>query len=65
MPCPRIIIKVKAGPDVNVAFNYLTLGDAPVETPDIPRIGQVSGRYTSRDTFYIRMSLSLGAGSGH
>jgi long-chain fatty acid transport protein len=50
---------------VNVTFNYLTLGDAPVETPDIPGIGQVSGRYTSRDTYYIRMSLSLGAGSSH
>lgn len=48
---------------VNVTLNYLTLGDAPVVTPEIPGIGQVSGRYTSRDTFYVRMSLSLGAGT--
>lgn len=46
---------------VNFSLNYLTVGDAPVETPEIPGVGQASGRYTSRDTVYARMSLSLGA----
>ena len=46
---------------VNVSLNYLTLGDAPVETPDIGGIGSVNGRFTSRDTFYLRASVSFGA----
>jgi long-chain fatty acid transport protein len=47
---------------INATLNYLTLGDAPVQSPEIPDIGRVSGRYTSRDTVYLRVSLSIGPG---
>lgn len=45
---------------VNVSLNYLAIGEAPVESPDIPGIGPATGQYTSRDTFYLRASLSFG-----
>lgn len=47
---------------LNVSLNYLTIGDAPVESPSIPGVGPVTGRYTSRHTVYLRASLSFGPG---
>lgn len=49
---------------VNISLNYLTVGDAPVQSPVVPGVGQVTGRYTSRDTFYLRASLSFGGKRG-
>ena len=47
---------------LNVSLNYLTIGDAPVQTPEIPGLGEVTGRYTSRDTLYLRAAISFGSG---
>ncbi len=47
---------------VNASLNYLAMGNAPVAPPALTILGQVSGRYTDRDTFYFRVSVSLGAG---
>lgn len=49
---------------INASLNYLTIGDAPVSSPVIPGLGQVVGRYTSRDTVYFRASISFGPGGG-
>ena len=48
---------------VNVSLNYLTVGDAPVESPELPGLGPVTGRYTSRDTVYLRAAISFGGGA--
>ena len=47
---------------LNVSLNYLTIGDAPVESPIIPGVGGVTGRYTSRNTWFLRAALSFGSG---
>jgi len=46
---------------VNASLNFLEMGDAPVSPPPIPGIGSVTGAFTSRQTIYFRISLSLGA----
>jgi long-chain fatty acid transport protein len=49
---------------VTASLNYLEIGDAPVSTPEIPGIGQVTGAFTSRQTVYFRVAISLGSGKG-
>ena len=46
---------------VEINFSYVTIGDAPVESPSIPLLGSVSGEYTQRDIFLLRVGLSFGA----
>lgn len=45
---------------VTASLNYLEIGDAPVSTSEIPGIGQVTGAFTSRQTVYFRVAISLG-----
>jgi long-chain fatty acid transport protein len=49
---------------VTASLNYLEIDDAPVSTPEIPGIGQVTGAFTSRQTIYFRVAISLGSGKG-
>jgi long-chain fatty acid transport protein len=46
---------------VQIGLSYITLDDAPLTTPEIPGIGSVSGKFTQRDTFMLRVGLSFGA----
>ena len=42
-------------------LSYLTIGDAPVESPSVPVFGSVSGEYSQRDILIFRLALNLGA----
>jgi long-chain fatty acid transport protein len=42
-------------------FDYIDMGDAPVSTPD-STIGAVSGRYTERDIYLLRIAMEFGNG---
>jgi long-chain fatty acid transport protein len=46
---------------LQVGLSYMTLGDAPVTTPDIPLVGSASGKFSSRDIVFLRFALSFGA----
>ena len=46
---------------VQVAFSYLGLGDAPVNTPPIPGIGSSSGEFSNRDVWLLRIGVTFGA----
>lgn len=46
---------------VSATLNYLKIGDAPVTTPQAGDIGSVSGRFTKRDTIYLRVAIALGS----
>ena len=37
-------------------LSYLDLGDAPVTSPDLPVLGEISGSYSKRDTIYLQIS---------
>ena len=41
-------------------LNYLDFGEAPVESPDLPVLGVISGEYTKRDTIYLQISAAFG-----
>jgi long-chain fatty acid transport protein len=45
---------------VDVNFSYMTIGDAPIESPSVPLLGSVTGDYTQRDIFILRVGLSWG-----
>ena len=47
---------------INASVNYLSVGDAPVELPFLGGFGQLTGDFTSRDTYYFRLSLSISPG---
>ncbi len=42
---------------VEFNFSYMTLGDAPIVSPMIPGLGSVSGEYSERDIFMLRIGL--------
>ena len=46
---------------VEVNLSYLTIGDAPVESPSVPILGSVTGEYNQRDIFLLRVAVDLGA----
>ena len=46
---------------VELNFSYMTIGDAPIESPSVPILGPVTGEYTQRDLFILRMSINWGA----
>jgi long-chain fatty acid transport protein len=48
------------GRTVEVNFSYMTIGDAPIESPSVPLLGSVTGEYTQRDIFILRVGLSWG-----
>jgi long-chain fatty acid transport protein len=49
------------GRTFTATLNYLDLGDAPVRSPDLPVLGEISGRYTKRDTIYVEFGAAFGA----
>jgi long-chain fatty acid transport protein len=46
---------------VEVNFSYMTIGDAPIESPSVPLLGTVTGEYSQRDIFILRVALNWGA----
>ena len=46
---------------VEVNFSYMTIGDAPIESPSVPLLGAVTGEYSQRDIFILRVALNWGA----
>jgi long-chain fatty acid transport protein len=53
--------KWKENRRLQLGLSYMTLGDAPVTSPSIPIVGGVTGKYTSRDTLFLRVGMSFGA----
>ena len=53
----------KEGREVTATLNYLEMGDAPVQSPDIPGVGSVTGRYTDRQTIWLQVGMNFGAAS--
>jgi len=49
---------------VNANLSYIQLGDAPVTSPTIPVIGNVTGIYTDRGTLFLELGMSFGTGTG-
>ncbi len=45
---------------VQFGLSYLALDDAPVNSPPVAGIGRVSGKFTSRDLFMLRVAVSFG-----
>ncbi|WP_170287456.1 OmpP1/FadL family transporter [Halioglobus maricola] len=43
---------------VEINFSYLTIGDAPIESPALPLVGAVTGEYSQRDIFMLRLALN-------
>ncbi len=43
---------------VGANLSYLFTGDSPVETPDLPILGVVSGEYTDRTNVLFELYLS-------
>ena len=41
-------------------LSYLDLGEAPVESPDLPLLGVITGEYTTRDTLYLEFGMAFG-----
>ena len=47
--------------DLFFGLSYMTLGDAPGNSPEIPIIGSAEGKFTSRDIIMLRLGVSFGA----
>ena len=45
---------------VEINLSYLTIGDAPIESPSIPLLGSATGEYTQRDIFILRVAVNFG-----
>jgi long-subunit fatty acid transport protein len=50
----------RKGTAITVNLSYLDFGDAPVTSPDLPILGEISGVYTKRDTYYLQVSAAFG-----
>jgi hypothetical protein len=46
-----------------MSLNYIQMGDAPVDSPDIPIVGSVTGEYTDRQTLFLQAGINFGQGS--
>ena len=46
---------------IQIGLSYISLGDAPVTTPEISGLGSLSGEYTSRELVFLRVGMSVGA----
>lgn len=46
---------------VDINFSYMNIGDAPIESPSLPLVGAVTGEYTQRDIFILRIGVSWGS----
>jgi len=45
---------------IRASLTYVGMGDAPVETAEIPGLGSLQGEYTSRDTWLFQVGMSFG-----
>ena len=45
-----------------MTLNYVQMGDAPVESPDIPLVGSVTGEYTDRRTIFLQAGINFVSG---
>ena len=45
---------------VRAALSYISVGDAPVETEEIPGLGSLEGEFKSRDTWLFQIGTSFG-----
>lgn len=45
---------------VRAALTYIGMGDAPVETGEIPGLGSLQGKFKSRDTWLFQIGTSFG-----
>jgi long-chain fatty acid transport protein len=45
------------------SLNYVMIDDAPVNTPAIPGVGSVTGRYTERKTIWLQIGINTGSGT--
>ena len=43
---------------LTVNLTLVEVGDAPVKTPDLPLVGQVSGRYETRHSALLNVDFS-------
>ena len=50
----------RKGTTITANLSYLDLGDAPVTSPDLPVLGEISGSYSKRDTIYLQISAAFG-----
>ncbi len=46
---------------LSATLNYLKIDDAPVTTPPVGDVGTVTGKFTKRDTIYLRVGLAFGS----
>ena len=46
---------------VEMNLSYLSIGDAPIQSPAVPIVGSASGEYSQRDILVFRLALSLGS----
>lgn len=46
---------------IEVNLSYMTIGDAPIHSPNIPLLGSVTGEYSERDIFLLRLALKWGS----
>jgi long-chain fatty acid transport protein len=46
---------------VSATLNYLKIDDAPVTTPPVGDAGTITGKFTKRDTIYLRVALAIGS----
>ena len=46
---------------VKLSASYMGMDDAPVTTPDIPGVGSLQGKFTSRDIFLFQIGMTWGS----
>ena len=46
---------------VEMNLSYLSIGDAPIQSPAVPIVASASGEYSQRDILVFRLALSLGS----
>ncbi len=42
-------------------LDYLSIGDAPVTMPEIPGVGEISGKYSERGGIIFKVGMTFGA----
>lgn len=48
---------------ISGSLNYLKIDEAPVTSPAIPVVGSITGRFTDRQTIWLRIGMSVGSGA--
>ncbi len=42
-------------------LDYMSIGDAPVTMPEIPGVGEISGKFSERDGIILKIGMTFGA----